>query len=424
MVLFRLDKLFAPIEIAIMKALRKLIWEEYYIMKVAVIGGAGKVVWGAIRDFVEHESVEKLLLADINEEALENRKQLLGSEKVVTKRIDLNNHDELVRLLDEYDVCLNATTHRFNLRVMAACVESRTHYTDFGGLFHWARQQLEMHDQFEKAGITAIVGSGSAPGIVNVMARYGYDNLDEVYSVKIYDGIVNFNLDPCSFVPPYAIETLIDEFEMNPYEFKNGEFVEMWPFSGEEEVDFPEPIGKQKVFNTLHSEVATIPLSFRDKGIKEVTFKLSLPKIFEDQLKLLVNMGLTSDKPLTVKGQQVIPRDVLIAALREAKPAPNAAGKKHDDHKVLRVEVAGKKDGEECKYILQTILSPYEKWSDMPQGVFSVGFPAAVTARLLGNGQIAKKGVFPSEAAIDPKTYFQELSKRDITVQASLLKQL
>lgn len=393
-------------------------------MKVAVVGGAGKVVWGAIRDFVEDDSVEKLLLADLNLEVLESRKQQLASDKIVTSRIDLNNHEELVQLLAEYDVCLNATSHHFNVKVMAACIEARTNYTDFGGLFHWARQQLEMHDSFEKAGITGIVGSGSAPGIVNVMARYGYDNLDEVHSVKILDGIVNFNLDPYTLVPPYAIGTLLDEFEMNPYEFKNGEFVEMWPFSGAEEVDFPEPIGKQTVFNTIHSEVATMPLSFKDKGIKDVAFKLSLPKIFEDQLKLLVNIGLGSNQPLSVKGQQVVPRDVLAAALAVPKPETNASDKKHDDHKALRVEVIGKKDGENVKYIMESVVSPYEKWSDMSQGVFSVGFPAAVTARLLGSGQITKKGCYPSEAAIDPATYFAELAKRGIKVQASLVKQL
>ncbi|WP_134702279.1 saccharopine dehydrogenase family protein [Ammoniphilus sp. YIM 78166] len=393
-------------------------------MKIAVVGGAGKVVWGAIRDFVENDSVEQLLLADLNLDVLEERKRILCSDKVITGRVDLNDHNDLVKLLDSYDVCLNATSHHFNLKVMAACVESRTHYTDFGGLFHWARQQLEMHESFKDAGITGIVGSGSAPGIVNVMARYGYDHLDEVYSVKILDGIVNFNLDPYKLIPPYAIDTLLDEFEMNPYEFKNGEFVEMWPFSGEEVVDFPVPVGRQKVINTIHSEVATIPLTFKDKGIRDVAFKLSLPTIFEEQLKFLVGVGLGSSKPVNVKGQDVVPRDLLAAVLREAKPTPVKQEKKHDDHKALRVEIVGKKDGQDGKYVLDTVISPYEKWSDMSQGVFSVGFPAAVTTRLLGSGQITKKGFFPSEAAIDPKTYFKELEKRGIKVHASFIQQV
>ncbi|SHE33454.1 Saccharopine dehydrogenase, NADP-dependent [Seinonella peptonophila] len=391
-------------------------------MKVAVIGGAGKVVWGAIRDFVEHPSVDELLLADLNLEAIEQRRQHLGSDKVKVERIDLNDHQALVRLLDAYDVCLNATSHHFNLKVMEACIESRTHYTDFGGLFHWALKQLEFHDRFKEAGITGIVGSGSAPGIVNVMARYGYDHLDQVHSIKILDGIVNFNAPEDSFIPPYAIETLIEEFVMNPYEFRDGKYVEMTPFSGQEEIDFPDPVGKQTVFNTIHSEVATMPLTFQDKGIQNVAFKLSLPKRFEERLRFLVNLGMGSKEPIQVRDQQVIPLQVLSQLVQ--KQSFTVPDGEHDDHKALRVEITGVKDGIESKYVLHSVLHPYKPWSDMSQGVFSVGFPAAVTTRLIGSEQIKEPGFFPTEAAIPPKIYFRELAQRGIVVQSQFTQTL
>ncbi|MFT9846362.1 saccharopine dehydrogenase family protein [Aneurinibacillus sp. REN35] len=394
-------------------------------MKIVVLGGAGKVALGAIQDFVENDSVESVLLADINVDALEKRKASLGAEKVSCQQVDLHDHHALVRLLDDYDACLNGSSHHFNLQVMKACLESRTHYTDFGGLFHWARQQLKMHDQFEQAGITGIVGSGSAPGIVNVMARYAYDNLDTVESVEIRDGIVNFNAGEYDFVPPYAIETLLDEFIMNPYEFRDGEFVEVAPFSGGEVIDFPQPIGRQTVINTIHSEVATIPLSFKDKGIQKVTFKLALPKMFEEKLKFLVNIGVGGSEAINVRGTQIVPRQVLAALIQQNAQVAAAGGPvKHDDHKALRVEVIGTKEGQDGKYVIDCVLSPYENWPHMSQGVFSVGFPAAVTTRLLGGGEITKKGFFPSEAVIPPQLYFNELSKRGINVYANFIKQI
>ncbi|MGD8189464.1 saccharopine dehydrogenase family protein [Brevibacillus ginsengisoli] len=397
-------------------------------MKIAVLGGAGKVSLGAIQDFVEHESITKVLLADMNMEALKKRESFLNSDKVLIQQIDLNNHDELVRTLDGYDACLNGSSHHFNLKVMQACIESRTHYTDFGGLFHWARKQLDMHDEFQQAGITGIVGSGSAPGIVNVMARYAYDQLDQVRSVKIRDGIVNFNLDDTSFTPPYAIETLLDEFIMNSYEFKEGQFIELEPFSGAEEIDFPAPIGRQTVIHTIHSEVATMPIYFKDKGIQEVSFKLSLPRVFEEKLKFLVKIGMGSDQPVEVKGQQVIPRQVLAAVLKktedQALMTQSDVPFKHDDHKALRVEVQGEKAGQSCSYIMDCVISPYAKWPHMSQGVFSVGFPAAVTTRMLASGQIKEKGFFASEAVIDPQIYFAELAKRDIRVFANFIQQI
>ncbi len=124
------------------------------------------------------------------------------------------------------------------MKVMRACLDSKTNYTDFGGLFHWAKEQLTMHEEFKKAGITGIVGSGSAHGIVNVMAKYGYENLDTVKSVHIRDAIVNFAMGENDFVPPYAIETLLDEYIMNPFEFRKGKYVEVKPFSGAETIGF------------------------------------------------------------------------------------------------------------------------------------------------------------------------------------------
>lgn len=392
-------------------------------MKIAVLGAAGKVVLGAIQDLVEHEDVELLLLADLNLEALKIRGKALNSSKVTIRQVDLNDHGALVRLLDEYDACLNGSSHHFNIQVMRACIESRTNYTDFGGLFHWARRQLDLHEQFQTAGITGIVGSGSAPGIVNVMARYAYDRLDRVDSVDIRDGIINFNIPENTFVPPYAIDTLLDEFTMNPYEFQNGEWVEMYPFSGEETIDFPEPVGRQQVINTIHSEVATIPIFFKDKGIRRVTFKLSLPRQFEEKLKFLVAIGLGSKEPIDVRGANVVPREFLAELLKQSA-ALSEGDQKHDDHKVLRVEVAGAKDGKPCKYVLDSVVSPYKPWPHMSQGVYSVGFPAAVTTRFLAGGQITQRGFYASEAVIPPELYFAELAKRDILVHANFIQQI
>ncbi|MCL7749600.1 saccharopine dehydrogenase family protein [Halalkalibacter alkaliphilus] len=393
-------------------------------MKIAVLGGAGKVVLGAIQDFVENKDVKEVFLGDINLEALEARKQRLSSGKVTISQIDLNNHHELVEVLRQYDACLNGSSHHFNIKVMKACLQAKTHYTDFGGLFHWAREQLQYNDEFKREGITGIVGSGSAPGIVNVMARYAYDRLDKVHSVAIRDGIVNRNLDENDFTPPYAIETLLDEYMMNPFVYTNGEFRELNPFEGEEVVDFPHPIGTQSVIPTIHSEVATMPISFKEKGIQHVSFKLALPKEFEEKLRFVVSLGFGSNKPIDIKGTEVIPRKVLahLTALNVAKKTKEVV--KHDDHKALQVVVIGEKEGKASKYIMDCVISPYEKWPHMSQGVFSVGFPAAVTTRLLASGQIKERGFFASEGVIPTQLYFDELAKRGIRVESSFIQQV
>jgi saccharopine dehydrogenase-like NADP-dependent oxidoreductase len=394
-------------------------------VKVCVMGGAGRMALGAVREFVEHDEVEALVLADADAAALRGRVESLDSAKVSQVVVDVTDRAGMVAALDGCDVCLNATLPYFNEGIMEACLAAGCHYTDMGGLFHWAAKQLAMSDRFAAAGLTAICGSGSAPGIVNVMARYAALRLDTVEWVRIRDGIVNFAPAWAPLVPPYSLDTLLNEFMMDPWIFKDGEWREMTPFSGAEVIDFPEPVGTQTCFYTIHSEPQTIPVSFRDKGIREVSFQLSLPKAFEDKLRFVVELGLADKDALQVGQTSVVPRDVLMAlvdrSLAAAGEAATASGRTPpppDDHKVLRVDVRGTRDGQVQDYRLESIQHPYPAWG-MSCGAFTVGFLSAVTVLLLGRGVITERGAFGGEACIPPEAYFAECNRRDIHVDVA-----
>ncbi len=380
-------------------------------MKITVLGGAGAMARSAVLDLLESREVEALNLADLNLRALEELKESLKSKKVSIVGIDVTHHRDLVRVIEGSDAVINGTLYYHNVEVMRACLEARVHYVDMGGLFHVSRKQMLFDKDFKRAGLTAILGMGSAPGIVNVMAGYAYDRLDSVEYVRIRDGIVNLTRTESPLGIPYALETILDEFVMNPYVFENGDWIELKPFSIPEEVDFPEPVGRQTTFATLHSEVATIPVSFRDKGVKEVNFKLALPREFEKKLRFLVDLGFGSREPILVDRKKVVPRDVLLSLSREF-PATSA---KPDDHKVLRVDVKGKKGREDVTYRLESVQHPYEKWN-MRCGSFTVGFPVAVVAKMLGSGRVRVKGAVGSEKAIEAETFFKALAKRGLEV--------
>ncbi len=167
-----------------------------------------------------------------------------------------------------------------------------------------------------------------------------------------------------------------------------------------------------------------MPVSFREKGIQDVTFKLALPKAFEDKLRFIVELGLGSVEEIEVRGNKVVPRQVLAEIVRRKNIQISSENQKYDDHKALRVEVEGEKDGKKSKYVIDSILSPYEKWPHLSQGVFSVGFPAAVTTRILGENLIEEKGFFASEQVIPTDIYFAELAKRGIKVEANFIQEI
>lgn len=388
-------------------------------MKAAITGGAGRQSLSAIYDFAETSDVEKILLIDINEEALKLRKELVNSSKIETKVIDLRDTDALAAALMDYDVVINGTSHVFNMDVMDACIESKTNYTDFGGLFHWAVEQMKRDEDFRKAGITGIVGSGSAPGIVNVLTKYATDRLDTVEDILILDAIINRSANGYGFVPPYALNTIIEEFTMNNYEFRDGKHMELPPFSGKMTMDFPEPYGTLNLYNMIHSEVATMPIAYKDKGIKNVAFKLALPTLFEERLRFLIENGLGSEEKIKVKGAEIAPRDFLLEVF-ETKPGAKTGTP--DDMKLLRVIVSGTKAGKKCTYEVETDLH-HHPWG-LSNGHFSVGYPGAITAKMLARGQVKEKGFFTGEQVIDTNIYFRELENRDVHVFAKMTEEL
>jgi lysine 6-dehydrogenase len=387
-------------------------------MHICVIGGAGKMSEATIRDLVESDEAEGIVLADLDEAGLAARKDAMASPKVTTSVVDVTDADALARVLAPCDVVVNCSLAYFNEGVMEACLKAGTHYTDLGGLFHWAKKQLAMNERFEAAGLTAVCGSGSAPGIVNVMARYAEQRLDTVEWVRITDGIANWGTAAAPLVPPYSLDTLLNEFLMSAWPFEDGDWKEYSPFQGAEDVDFPEPVGTQTCYYTIHSEPYTIPVAFKDKGIRECTFKLALPKMFEQKLRFLCDLGAAGTEAIDVKGKAVVPREVILELVeRSLKEATAKEPPKLDDHKVLRVDVRGTKDGQTQDWRMESVLHFYPEWN-MPCSTFTVGYPAAITARLLGRGAIERRGAFGSEACVPPETYFAELNKRGIHVAA------
>ena len=351
-------------------------------------------------------------------------KKELNNNKIKICVVDLNNHQQIVEALKGYDACLNGSSHHFNVNVMKACLETKTNYTDFGGLFHWARQQMELHEDFKKAGITAIVGSGSCPGIINVMAKYAVDRLDTVETVELQDFIINRGIKGYKLVPPYTLNTILDEFTANNFEFKNGEWIELPAFSGEEVVELPEPFGKLTLHNMIHSEVATMPVAWKDKGIKNVSFKLALPELFQERLRFMLGNGMGRMDPVMVDGQPVIPRNFIIQLIEnEKETGQKTSNEKPDDHKVLRAIVYGKKANKNVKYVMESVMHPYGPWN-MAMSPFTVGYPAGVTTKMLGRGQIKEKGAYPGESVIDTAVYFKELAKRSIFVTCETVEDI
>jgi saccharopine dehydrogenase-like NADP-dependent oxidoreductase len=385
-------------------------------MKIIVLGGAGKMGCIAVQDLAGDQRVKEVVIADRDVDQAHTVAEIIDSPKVSIQQVDVTDQISLANVLQGANACLNATVYYFTLPVMAACLETGVSYTDMGGLFHHTRRQLEWNDRFAEAGVSAVLGMGSAPGVPNIQARYAADRLDRIEYIRIYDGIKPPPPDDVRFT--YAVPTIVDELTMSPMVYRDGEFIACEPLSEFEDYWFAPPLGMLPMHLSLHSEVATLPVRFGDKGLRECFFKINYWGMAPETVKkirVLADLGFAGRKPVDVKGQPVAPRDMLVAMMSGYVPSitdflASPKNQPPDWVKEIVTEVQGTKGGRTVTYRLGTLTC---------KGALPTGVAPARAAIWLAEGRIPP-GVHPPEAALDPEPFFKELEDRGIYTQVSV----
>jgi saccharopine dehydrogenase-like NADP-dependent oxidoreductase len=307
-------------------------------VRVLVIGAGG--VGAAFAAIAQRRPVfEHVVLADVALERAEAvARRLDEPDRFSAERVDASNRPELVELMARVspDAVLNATDPRFNQPIFEAAFEARVTYLDMAmTLSHPDREdpyekpgellgeyQLARHEEWERAGVLALVGIGVEPGLSDVFARYAADELfSHIREVGVRDG-ADLKVEGYDFAPTFSIWTTIEEC-LNPpliWERERGHYTTE-PFSEPEVFHFPEGIGPVECVNVEHEEVVLIP---RWVDCDRVTFKYGLGQEFIDVLRTIHKLGMDSTEPVAVRGCEVAPRDVLAAVL----PDPATLGER------------------------------------------------------------------------------------------------
>jgi len=361
-------------------------------MKIAVIG-AGRQGQIAVNDLLNKKispKVEEVFVSDFRKEAVDSLLSSIKDDRLVGKKGDASKIDETAKLLKGYDATINVAWYHLNLDIMKACIKAGTHYNDAGGLFHMTLKQLQLNNDFKKAGLTAILGSGGSPGQQNMLARIAADKLDE-----------------------------IDEIHIR--------------------------LGKGPAVYTLHSEPATLA-KYIGKGCKTVTFKQTLGLEMRDILMKLRDLGLTSKKEITVSGMKIVPYDVVIDII-EANPDQKVFGYSgrtimdefmipavqyingefkevepvSGDEYITFPEIFGDQLGVPNAIVKGRVkgdaaisLAGMLRHEDisLTRKYAGTGPMVSITAQMMADGSIKERGTYPPEGVVDPFKYKEEMKKR------------
>jgi saccharopine dehydrogenase-like NADP-dependent oxidoreductase len=378
-------------------------------MKILLVG-AGGVGSAFVKIAARRDFVERIVVGDIDPHRAAVAAAPFG-DRGVGVGLDASDAEVVTEVLrgEGCDVLMNAADPRFVMPLFDAALAAGCHYVDMAMSLsspHPERPYEECgvklgDEQFAKAaaweasGKLALVGMGVEPGLSDVFARYAADNIfDTIDEVGVRDG-ANLVVAGYDFAPSFSIWTTIEEC-LNPpviWEADRGWFTTA-PFSEPEVFEFPEGIGPVECVNVEHEEVLLIP---RWVDCQRATFKYGLGDEFIDVLKTLHKLGLDATAPVTVRGQQVSPRDVVAACL----PDPATLGDKMTGKTCAGTWVTGTgKDGHPHQTYLYHVVD--NEWSMEEYGSQAVVWQTAVNPvvalELVANGVWAGAGVLGPEA--------------------------
>lgn len=326
-------------------------------------------------------------------ESIHEKKSLKADVRLEAHTLDAMDPEATKALITRTgsQIVINVGSAFVNMSVLRACIDAGAAYLDTAihedpskicemppwyGNYEWKRAA-----ECEKKGVTAILGIGFDPGVVNAYARLAKDEyFDTVTAVDIVD--INAGSHGRYFATNFDPEINFREFTGQVYSWQNGAWQTNRMFEVGQEFDLP-VVGKQKAYLTGHDEVHS--LSKHMDGA-DVRFWMGFGDHYINVFTVLNKLGLLSEQPVkTAEGLEVVPLKVVKAVLPDPTSlAPDYAGKT-----CIGDFVKGIKDGVECEVFIYNVADHKEAFEEVgSQGIsYTAGVPAVAAAMLVATGE-------------------------------------
>lgn len=407
-------------------------------MSIFMIIGLGAQGGPAASIIARDPSVEKLILADYDQDLGQMVAEKVGRGNLVVKKIDARDVSSIAKAADGVDVIINLTLPIFNQNVMQAALKAGAHYVDTSigetlSLDLYAEdnilkriveaEPLPYEDAFKAQGLSCLMGCGASPGLTNVFARFLADKLDTLDELKIRFVAKPVGPEPViqGWAPTWSPARALWGYAFQPIIFENGRYRQVPIFSGYEEYRFDDPINLAPVVYHQHPEQVTLPYYLK-KDLRYCDFKYTIDRA----CGTLIKMGFAEDTPVEVDGLSISPRQVLLQMVAQprarflAESEATAAEDVTSNRQVV-IELSGVRAGKTLKYRLSynPILfdNTEEKkrlYSKFGTHLIYVALPAVVGATLCAEGK-SEPGVISAEC-LNPIDFIKKMSDYGIDI--------
>lgn len=383
----------------------------------------------------EEEKVSQLICADYDPKAVNDLVKELKKGKGL--QVDANDIESIKKAAEDVDLIVNGLPLQFGKNVLEAALAVKCNYQDFAATeaIHedWVEGIKIMYDvyskRFKEIGKTAIIGTGSAPGLICVAARHTMrylDTCDTIYTI-VYEGVEAKRFLPFWWSPITALSDMAGL----PSAYVNGELIKVEPFS--------DPIFRKydyldkeiKLVEHDHDEPVHMGLNADEffKGAKNVYFKYAGAGV--SFAEPLYRLGLLSKKPRIFEGNEI---NTFNLVLENIPPAPKYKEEIAEiieeglisDTGAMVVEAYGEKDGKsirvETHVFAPGLLESFER-AGITSEMYLTGQGGALFTKMFVEDKYTQTGLISSDMlTFEQVDYYRDCAEKlDITMETKVV---
>ncbi|MEP0235324.1 saccharopine dehydrogenase family protein [Roseibium sp.] len=311
-------------------------------------------------------------------------------------------------------IVINVGSAFVNMYVLEACLETGAAYMDTAihedpekicetppwyGNYEWKRRE-----RCAEKKVTAILGVGFDPGVVNAYAKLGIDDyVTEPASIDIVD--INAGDHGRWFSTNFDPEINFREFTGTVYSWQQGKWQSNKMFEFGKEWDLP-VVGTQKAYMTGHDEVHSLATNYPQADVR---FWMGFGDHYINVFTVLKNLGLLSEQPVkTAEGLEVVPLKVVKAVL----PDPSSLAPDYTGKTCIGTLVKGKCDGKDVEVFIYNVADHKDAYNEVgSQGIsYTAGVPPVAAAMLIADGTWDVETMKNVEE-LDPKPFLNILNR-------------
>lgn len=369
-------------------------------MKILALGGCGRVGKIAVGELVKSSSVSTIVVGDIDIERAGQFCRNLGSDKLCALQLNVDEHEAMVAAMRDADLVCSfvGPYYRYGAQVLRAAIEAQCDFLDVNDDYDATADALALHEDAQDAGITALIGMGATPGLVNIAARLGASKMDQVDEIHLCWNISPADLD--EWEATAMVGHMFHAVSSTHPQYVDGQWVATEGMSGLQRTRLTD-LGEVDIYYLGNTQAITLPRCIRD--VKTVTTKGGFSGL-DGFTRKLRELGLLDTDVMRIQGNTVIPRDIsteLLSALLDCE-----SGARPPEGFAAQISVSGRRGKESAlfRYELTGAHSFHH----------CAGTCAAIGALALAQGEVTGPGVFAPEACMEPGVFLQRLAAHDI----------